>query len=281
MAEDAPQLVAVVLHVEGPPPQGDGAGAGAGGSPAGAVRALGGFAAALEALHPGGAVALFGAAGGRAELLWESGAVHGAGAGGGLPAAAGPRLAAMLLAAPRGGVGHGAGGEVSGVGGGVAALPAALGKALCYVRRVGQERGLEHRRVLVVSHRAGGDAVGESISTLNAVFCAQRAGVVLDCCVLGPEDSPLLQQAAHSTGGIYARPPRAVGLFQSLLSLFLADLQSRPGLELPAAQGLDSSAACFCHRRPLAVGHVCSVCLSVFCEALVECPTCGTTFDAA
>ena len=63
------------------------------------------------------------------------------------------------------------------------------------------------------------------------------------------------------------------------MSLFVVDLHSRPGLELPAAQGaLGSAAVCFCHKRPLSVGHVCSVCLSVFCEAVAECPTCGTAF---
>ena len=185
-----------------------------------------------------------------------------------LPAAAGAGIAAML---------RGEGGAAAAA----APLPAALGKALCYVRRVAQERGLEQRRVLVVSLRAGGDQAGESIPTMNAVFCAQRAGVVLDCCVLGPEDSPLLQQAAHATGGIYARPGRPEGLFQYLMSLFIVDFHSRPALELPAAQGaLGSAAVCFCHKRPLSVGHVCSVCLSIFCEAVAECPTCGTAFAA-
>lgn len=46
----------------------------------------------------------------------------------------------------------------------------------------------------------------------------------------------------------------------------------------PSADAVDFRAACFCHRRVVDTGFVCSVCLSIFCEppAGGECLTCGT-----
>ena len=38
------------------------------------------------------------------------------------------------------------------------------------------------------------------------------------------------------------------------------------------------TAICFCHRRPITRGFVCSVCLTVLCEFRALCPTCGSRF---
>lgn len=48
---------------------------------------------------------------------------------------------------------------------------------------------------------------------------------------------------------------------------------------MPPGQGnVDFRASCFCHRKVVDVGFVCSVCLSIFCEPPEggECLTCGT-----
>lgn len=50
-------------------------------------------------------------------------------------------------------------------------------------------------------------------------------------------------------------------------------------LVTPSAETVDFRAACFCHRRVVDTGFVCSVCLSIFCEVPDnggECLTCGT-----
>ena len=41
---------------------------------------------------------------------------------------------------------------------------------------------------------------------------------------------------------------------------------------------MDFRAACFCHRRIVDVGFVCSICLSIFCEPVADgtCLTCGS-----
>lgn len=46
---------------------------------------------------------------------------------------------------------------------------------------------------------------------------AQRDGVAVDCCKLGPTDAAFAQHAAQLTGGVYLRPGLPRGLLQYLL----------------------------------------------------------------
>ena len=39
-----------------------------------------------------------------------------------------------------------------------------------------------------------------------------------------------------------------------------------------------TAAICFCHRRLITRGFVCSVCLTVLCAFQAQCPTCGSRF---
>ena len=59
---------------------------------------------------------------------------------------------------------------------------------------------------------------------------------------------------------------------------FLPDQISRKSLVSPTQVGVDFRAACFCHRRVVDVGFVCSICLSIFCKVPegASCLTCGT-----
>jgi transcription initiation factor TFIIH subunit 3 len=43
---------------------------------------------------------------------------------------------------------------------------------------------------------------------------------------------------------------------------FLPDVTARKSLIVPSAGGVDFRAACFCHRKVVDIGFVCSVCLS-------------------
>ena len=129
--------------------------------------------------------------------------------------------------------------------------------------------------------------------------------------MLGPPgaDSSFLQQAAHLTGGLYLRAPFSSGgpslenggaalsaaslaaasphqqgssnvgaALQYLLSCLSADTVTRGMLRVHQPLGVDFRASCFCHKKPLSVGYVCSVCLSIFCKQLPQCAICGTNF---
>lgn len=164
-----------------------------------------------------------------------------------------------------------------------------------------------HARILVV--RAADDASVQYLSLMNAVFTAQKLGVLVDACIIPPtkmlsrsddslrkgsssapaavlqasNNSSLFQQAADLTGGIYLRIPRPAGLLQYLLSVFLPSAGLRSQLVLPdcgggAASGVDFRSACFCHHKMVDSAYVCSVCLSVFCKYRPICPTCQTSF---
>lgn len=139
-------------------------------------------------------------------------------------------------------------------------------------------------RILILS--ASPDNSAQYIPTMNAIFAAQRLGIPIDVLTIASA-STFLQQAADATGGIHlarTTPASHAGLLQTLMLGFLADPTARQNLILPSqasgsgAGGVDFRAACFCHRRIVDVGFVCSICLSIFCEPVPDgtCLTCGS-----
>ena len=148
-------------------------------------------------------------------------------------------------------------------------------------------------RILVLSTTPASPA--QYIPLMNAIFAAQRLRVPIDVLALNPapgaasasttaahsggsDASPFLQQAATTTGGTHLALTHPHGLLQTLMQGFLAMPPARGALVPPAQAGVDFRAACFCHRRVVDVGYVCSVCLSIFCEPPEDatCLTCGT-----
>lgn len=114
-------------------------------------------------------------------------------------------------------------------------------------------------RIMVLS--VSGDLASQYIPVMNAIFAAQRQRIPIDILKLAG-DTIFLQQACDATGGIYLQPSAPEGLLQYLMMAFLPDETARKHLVLPSAGEVDFRAACFCHRRVVDVGYVCSVCLS-------------------
>ena len=159
------------------------------------------------------------------------------------------------------------------------ALSGALSSALCRISRTLEVRPNIKPRILVLS--AHPDVSTQYVAVMNAIFSAQKLAVAVDACVLHPEHSLLLQQAAHLTGGVYVKPELGTygALAQYLLTSFLADAYTRVHLAVPLLSTIDYRATCFCHRKIISIGYVCSSCLSIFCSFAPKCSTCGTTFD--
>ncbi|KAJ4367302.1 RNA polymerase II transcription factor B subunit 4 [Neocucurbitaria cava] len=131
-------------------------------------------------------------------------------------------------------------------------------------------------RILIVS--VSGDLANQYIPVMNSIFAAQRKKIAIDILKLAG-DTVLLQQASDATGGVYMKPERPEGLLQYLMMAFLPDATARTSLVVPSAGGVDFRAACFCHRKVVDIGFVCSVCLSIFCEPNLPdnlCLTCGS-----
>ena len=160
-----------------------------------------------------------------------------------------------------------------------------------------------HARILVIS--VSDSSPDQYISTMNAIFAAAYARVVIDVLALrgdnkssfgGRKSSPkpleteqngesaaadvlpsssgaggrttFLQQAADLTGGTYLSVPTetdVAGLLTYLLFGF-SDADARPAMVAPTQSTVDFRAACFCHRQVIATGFVCSICLSIFCS---------------
>lgn len=186
-------------------------------------------------------------------------------------------------------------------------LSGAITLALSYINRqrlaLGESVRLQSRiTVLSVS----GDQEMQYIPMMNSIFAAQKMEVCIDILKLGG-DQVFLQQASDATRGLYHHlkaddsgtktdaedtagavattttmkmtPPMSI--LQTLLMLFLPDRTLRHSLTRPTNASVDFRAACFCHKRVLDIGYVCSVCLSIFCRVYPVCITCDTEFDAA
>ncbi|KAF5178104.1 General transcription and dna repair factor iih subunit tfb4 [Thalictrum thalictroides] len=123
--------------------------------------------------------------------------------------------------------------------------------------------------------------LGRYVAVMNAIFSAQRSMVPIDSCVIGSQHSAFLQQASYITAGVYLKPQHLDGLFQYLATVFATDLLSRSVLELPKPAGVDFRASCFCHKKTIDMGYICSVCLSIFCKHHKKCSTCGSVFGEA
>ncbi|KAF2842350.1 transcription factor Tfb4 [Patellaria atrata CBS 101060] len=135
-------------------------------------------------------------------------------------------------------------------------------------------------RIMVVS--VSGDLAHQYISVMNAIFAAQRQKIPIDILKLAG-DTVFLQQACDATGGVYVEPEVAEGLLQYLMMAFLPDATARRYLVMPGGGEVDFRAACFCHRKVVDVGFVCSVCLSIFCQPLSDgvCLTCNSRLSLA
>ena len=136
-------------------------------------------------------------------------------------------------------------------------------------------------RVLILS--VSPDLSAQYIPIMNAIFAAQRRHIPIDVLKLAGS-AGFLQQASDATGGAYVEQAGGGGraaLLQALLQAYVADATARRALVVAAAAAVDFRAACFCHRRVVDLGFVCSVCLSIFCEPLPDarCLTCATCLE--
>lgn len=138
-------------------------------------------------------------------------------------------------------------------------------------------------RILILS--VSGDLADQYIPIMNSIFACQRLGIPIDILKLSG-DTVFLQQAADATGGIYMAldEKSRAGFLQYLMFAYLPDQTARDHLIMPGeSEGVDFRAACFCHRRVVEIGFVCSICLSIFCEPMKDgqCLTCGSHLSMA
>ncbi|KAL8995833.1 MAG: hypothetical protein Q9188_006715, partial [Gyalolechia gomerana] len=130
-------------------------------------------------------------------------------------------------------------------------------------------------RILILS--VSGSLSAQYIPLTNTIFACQRLSIPIDVAKLAG-DAVFLEQASDATRGIYLHIDYPKGLLQYLMMAFLPDQVSRRFLMNPGKTGVDFRAACFCHRKVVDLGFVCSVCLSIFCAPPDDaiCLTCGT-----
>eukprot|EP01083_Nonionella_stella_P101867 289253_1 len=156
-------------------------------------------------------------------------------------------------------------------------LAGGLSHANCILNKV-LTKDLPHIQPRVLCVSTSKDISSQYIPIMNCIFSAQKRNILIDSCILTQYDSLFLQQASDLTHGIYSKPQHIKGLAQHLLMTYLPSKSVRKHLYLPITQKVDFRASCFCHQKPVNIGVVCPVCLSIFCEQSPACKTCGTRF---
>lgn len=139
--------------------------------------------------------------------------------------------------------------------------------------------GSENFPARIVLFSATPDVSADTMHCLNAIFAAHKQNITIDCIFLSSSrSSQTLQIAADLTSGYYFNVHNTDDLAKVILSRLLVDASLREELKLPHLTTVSNKATCFCHKRLISIGYVCSVCLSVFCEPSSICQVCGVTF---
>lgn len=157
-------------------------------------------------------------------------------------------------------------------------LASAIGMALCKISNL---KKLSSRILVVSCSMQVGSYAWQYMNLMNSFFAAQKMNVPIDGCVFMKEESKrgsILEQGCDLTGGHFLNIPDLSGNLEYLLWIFLPSTEARETLLLPERRRVTHRAACFCHRRIIDIGYVCSVCLSIFCTFSPICSSCQTHF---
>lgn len=172
-------------------------------------------------------------------------------------------------------------------------LSGSIAQALCIINAHRAE--FSHSRIVIFS--LGGTRAdnysSQYLKLINCFFAAQKTNVILDACSIamtrdGEESAPvsasmedrfaasILQQGCDLTGGRYIRIHKVASLLEHLFWCLTPMAEERSRYVLPPKLKISPPAACFCHRKVLEIGYVCSVCVSIFCQYLPFCSTCNS-----
>lgn len=158
-------------------------------------------------------------------------------------------------------------------------LASAIGVALCKINKV---KRLPSRILVVSCSIQVGSYSWQYMNLMNSFFTAQKMNVPIDGCVYMKEETKqrgsILEQGCDLTGGNYLNVPDISGNLEYLLWIFVPSTSARETLLLPERRKATHRAACFCHRKIIDIGYVCSVCLSIFCTYSPICSSCQTHF---
>ncbi|XP_077232147.1 uncharacterized protein LOC143866862 [Tasmannia lanceolata] len=138
-------------------------------------------------------------------------------------------------------------------------LASALGMALCKISNLKNVNS----RILIVSCSVQVDSyASQYMNLMNAFFAAQKTSVPIDSCVFMKEENfkrgSIIEQGCDLTGGHYLNVPDIAGNLEYLLWIFSPNNTVRETLLLPERRKATHRAACFCHRKIIDIGYVCS-----------------------
>ena len=121
---------------------------------------------------------------------------------------------------------------------------------------------------------------------MNCVQAAKSLHITIDAFVLSKSKKQnYLTQACSKTKGLYL-PMSFIddSIIEYFLTAYLIGNESRKYFKLPYLTIASFEAACYCHKKIIQTGWVCSSCLAIYCESQGKrgscfCQFCGVRFD--
>lgn len=172
-------------------------------------------------------------------------------------------------------------------------LSGSIAQALCLINA--NKSDYNNSRIIIFSLGSShsDNYSSQYLKLINCFFAAQKINVVIDACTItmarnSEESAPvsasmedrfsasILQQGCDLTGGRYIRVHKIASLLEHLFWCLSPLGKERSQYILPPKLKISPPAACFCHRKVLEIGYVCSVCVSIFCQYLPFCSTCNS-----
>ena len=149
-------------------------------------------------------------------------------------------------------------------------------KNLCIANKWSKTEGLSTVRFLIL--KVSPTLSSEYLPLMNCLFACQKEKFVIDILSLCFDITALQQMASLSNGLFFKCNDNSKVLHYLMCYFLMPPAYRQSSLILPKSTLLDYKASCFCHKKLVDIGWVCSVCLSVFCAFTPVCITCSSIF---
>lgn len=120
-------------------------------------------------------------------------------------------------------------------------------------------------------------------SYIKCIFSAKKAAVPVDCLSLAEDNKFMRQLAGILDGSVFAPqkaalPDGSVEVANSgneVFAYLLSTLSLQREIE---GGGVAYEGLCVCHNNPIQIGHLCPICLAIYCRFVPVCRHCKARF---
>lgn len=108
----------------------------------------------------------------------------------------------------------------------------------------------------------------QCLNLMNCIQSAKSLNIISDSLDLTTKVQNFLTQLSQKTNGLYLPSPPKINksLIEYFINAFIINVESRKQFKLPYPNIAHYEAVCFCHKRHINFGYICSSCLGIYCK---------------